>query len=168
MLRHRKRHIAAVAVAAVALTGGSVFLLHRDGGASIQAHDLPPVPGAVNAMVTQANIQQTICIPGWTATIRPFPSYTGHLKDQQISQLGLSGTSADYEEDHLIALEIGGAPTDPLNLWPEPWAGAYGARTKDRLENYLHRIVCDGSTPLADAQACIRENWIECLKANNQ
>ena len=27
---------------------------------------------------------------------------------------------SDYEEDHLIPLELGGSPTSPLNLWPEP------------------------------------------------
>jgi hypothetical protein len=28
---------------------------------------------------------------------------------------------ACYEEDHLIPLEDGGGPTDPRNLWPEPY-----------------------------------------------
>jgi hypothetical protein len=30
------------------------------------------------------------------------------------------------------------------NLWPEPYAGRWGARTKDVLENKLHELVCAG------------------------
>lgn len=38
------------------------------------------VPGAVNPAVTQANIQRTICVPGWTRTVRPPVPYTNALK----------------------------------------------------------------------------------------
>ena len=31
---------------------------------------------------------------------------------------------SDYQEDHLISLELGGNPTDPRNLWPEPYPRA--------------------------------------------
>jgi hypothetical protein len=33
--------------------------------------------------------------------------------------MGLVGNPKDYEEDHLISLELGGAPRDPKNLWPQ-------------------------------------------------
>jgi hypothetical protein len=79
-------------------------------------------PGALNPAVTQATIQSTICVSGWTATIRPSESFTDALKVTQIGQYGYSDTStADYEEDHLISLELGGAPADVRNLWPEPY-----------------------------------------------
>ena len=51
------------------------------------AADLPDssvTPGATNASVTQANIAVTICIPGWTKTIRPPASYTTKLKLLQL------------------------------------------------------------------------------------
>jgi hypothetical protein len=32
-----------------------------------------------------------------------------------------SDNMACYEEDHLISIEDGGDPTDPRNLWPEPY-----------------------------------------------
>ena len=32
---------------------------------------LPTVPGATNPAVTQDNIKSTICVSGWTKTIRP-------------------------------------------------------------------------------------------------
>lgn len=119
-------------------------------------------PGAIDPRVTQANVRSTICRPGYTATVRPSSSYTTRLKRQQ-----LATTYADfadkrtgsYEEDHLISLELGGSPTDPRNLWPEPYAGATGARVKDRIENRLHAMVCAGTISLAAAQAAIASNW---------
>jgi len=118
-------------------------------------------PGAINPAVTQANIQQTICKPNFTSTIRPPASYTNKLKAKQLaSGYAINGDKnpADYEEDHLISLEIGGNPTDPKNLWPEPYAGT-GARVKDQIEDELHRLVCSGKMPLATAQHLIATNW---------
>src|SRR5689334_11646794 len=33
-------------------------------------------PGALFADVTQATVTTTTCVPGWTATVRPSPSFT--------------------------------------------------------------------------------------------
>jgi hypothetical protein len=117
-------------------------------------------PGAINPDVTQDNIDQTICVRGWTATIRPPASYTNRLKLEQMKAMNLPGSPRDYEEDHLISLEIGGNPTDPENLWPEPWDGTFGAHAKDRLENTLRKLVCSRRLTLNTAQAAIRTNWI--------
>jgi hypothetical protein len=124
-------------------------------------------PGAINPSVTQANIHSTICMSGWTATIRPPSSYTNKLKAQQIVQYGYSATSASlYEEDHLISLQLGGAPTDPRNLWPEPYTvglqsgQASGARTKDVFETALKKKVCAGTMTLAEAQREIGIHWV--------
>jgi len=48
-------------------------------------------PGALNPSVTQANIHSTICVPGYTKTIRPPASYTTALKIRQLSTLPYSG-----------------------------------------------------------------------------
>jgi hypothetical protein len=124
-------------------------------------------PGAINPSVTQANIHSTICVSGWTATIRPPSSYTNKLKAQQIVQYGYSATSASlYEEDHLISLQLGGAPTDPRNLWPEPYTiglqsgQASGARTKDVFETALKKKVCAGTMTLAEGQREIGIHWV--------
>ena len=120
-------------------------------------------PGASDPNVTQANIGSTICVSGYTATVRPSSAYTTSLK---ISQLQGSYSrysdlkTGDFEEDHLISLEIGGSPSSPKNLWPEPYKGSYGARLKDRLENRLHSLVCSGELPLRTAQGAISTNWI--------
>jgi len=73
-------------------------------------------------------------------------------------ELGLYGAPGDYEEDHLIPLELAGDPRDPRNLWPEPYAEP-GAKQKDAVENYLHKQVCSGAMPLADAQHLITTDW---------
>jgi hypothetical protein len=117
-------------------------------------------PGVADPRVTQANIHSTICVSGYTATVRPPSSYTDSLKRQQIQAYGYSDTRlADYEEDHLIPLELGGSPTDPKNLWPEPRSGAFSASKKDALENSLRAQVCAGSLTLASARAAIATNW---------
>jgi hypothetical protein len=119
-------------------------------------------PGATNPDVTQADIHSTICVSGWTSTIRPESSYTTALKEQQLaSGYAYHGdmNTGDYEEDHLISLEIGGSPTTALNLWPEPYNTPDGARTKDQIENKLHELVCDGALSIAAAQHAIATNW---------
>jgi hypothetical protein len=124
-------------------------------------------PGALNPDVSQAMITATICVSGWTATIRPPTSYTSALKGQQIAQYGypIVAPSA-YEEDHLISLQLGGAPSDPRNLWPEPYeitlgdGRPTGARKKDVFETALKKQVCAGTISLADAQAQIGVHWV--------
>ena len=80
-------------------------------------------PGAANPEITQDNIRETICNPRWsTKSIRPEAGYTNRLKVEQIGEYGYSDSRLrDYEEDHFIPLELGGNPTDPKNLWPEPF-----------------------------------------------
>src|SRR5262249_1396344 len=55
---------------------------HRVGPSSL--YPTAATPGAVNPGVTQANINETICKSGWTATIRPRVSYTTNFKKQQL------------------------------------------------------------------------------------
>jgi len=119
-------------------------------------------PGAINSSVTQNNIHKTICVSGYTATIRPSSSYTTALKIQQLqSGYAVNGDTqtGHYEEDHLISLELGGAPKDPRNLWPEYYASSLGARVKDKVENALHRLVCSGVIKLKTAQVWIAKDW---------
>jgi hypothetical protein len=117
-------------------------------------------PGVADPRVTQANILTTICVSGYTTKVRPSSSYTDALKVQQIKAYAYTDTAlADYEEDHLIPLEIGGHPTDPKNLWPEPRSGAYPATKKDGVENSLHNKVCSGLMTLVAAQVAIAMNW---------
>jgi len=122
-------------------------------------------PGAVNTTVTQENIHETICVKGWTKTIRPPVSFTNRLKHLQLRRYGIpQGQIRDYELDHLIPLELGGAPDDLANLWPEPFNARWDATLKDDLERALNRKVCAGRITLAGAQKAIRTNWIAAYK----
>ena len=124
-------------------------------------------PGALNPDVTQATIDATICVSDWTGTIRPPESFTESLKVSQIASYGYTDTStSSYEEDHLISLELGGAPADPRNLWPEPYQASLpdgrptGASTKDGFETKLKTEVCDGTITLVAAQTDIGDHWV--------
>jgi hypothetical protein len=143
------RRLAELAVVA-ALALAVVLLWPRGGSAPPYYADPVRTPGALNPDVTQATIGQTICVRGWTRTVRPPSSWTGELKVEQMAEYGVGGSPGDYQEDHLISLELGGAPADPRNLWPQPqpWATEV-----DRTENELNDKVCSGELTLAEAQA---------------
>lgn len=129
-------------------------------------HVLPDprfTPGATNPDVTQDNVDSTICVPGYTKTIRPPARYTSHLKREQLDDpaRGYNDDSMrDFEEDHLVPLEVGGNPTDPRNLWPEPLHGPWNAHLKDRLENRVHELVCAHEITLEQGQMVFERDWI--------
>jgi hypothetical protein len=135
---------AAICMAALAL----VLYVRRSSVPSIVA-DPARTPGVLNPAVTQATIGATICRSGWTRTVRPPTDYTNALKLQQMRAYGEHGPMSAYQEDHLVSLELGGDPTDPQNLWPEPYPRA---ATVDTIENELNAQVCSGHLSLADAQ----------------
>ncbi len=119
----------------------------------------------LNPNVTQATIRSTICVQGWTGTIRPPATVTDQLKIQQLAVLKLSDQSpADYEEDHRMPLTLGGNPTDPANLAPELRVSAGGnAEVKDHEEASLGTSmgpVCHGTMTLAQAQAKLVADWL--------
>jgi len=139
-----------VALAVIALV--AVAVLHIGGrkasGRAVLA-SATLTPGSLNPAVTQATIHSTICVRGWTATVRPPSSYTSALKARQMPTYGEAGPSSAYQEDHLISLELGGNPTDPRNLWPEPYPRASDV---DKIENALNAKVCSGELTLTQAQ----------------
>lgn len=124
-------------------------------------------PGAVDPRVTQANIRETICVRGYTKTVRPPQQFTRDLKVRQIRLYDYADKRLrDYEEDHLVALEIGGSADSAKNLWPQPRhvIGNWGSLAKDKLENRLHTLVCHRKIPLALAQREMARDWIAAYK----
>ena len=71
---------------------------------------------------------------------------------------GFTDSPSNYEFDHLIPLELGGAPDDMRNLWPEIHPTSYD---KDAFENWLHDQVCSGKMDLKTAQNEIVTNWVK-------
>ena len=97
----------------------------------------------------------------------PRPPTPPALKLVQIVEYGYADRNpSHYQEDHLVPLELGGAPRDKRNLWPEPNVAtlddgtSIGSKQKDALEDALHAEVCRGEIALADAQRSIATDWV--------
>jgi hypothetical protein len=131
----------------------TTFTTPGPGLPSVILPDPKITPGALNPKVRQSTIKKTICKSGWTKTIRPPVSYTNALKIQQMVLYEETGSPSEYEEDHFIPLELGGAPRNPKNLWPEPHAQS---KLSDPLETQLKRKVCKHIMTLKKARAAIR------------
>lgn len=116
-------------------------------------------PGEIDHNVTQVDADGTICIVGYSSKVRPPTSVTNKIKESQLAAYGFTGPMSDYELDHLISLELGGCANCVDNLWPEPYNIAMGAREKDKVENYLHKAVCNGEMTLSEAQYEIATDW---------
>ena len=138
-----------VALAVLALLGYAILGRGHGSGVAGVLASATLTPGSLNPGVTQATIGTTICVQGWTKTIRPPVAYTNALKLRQMQAYGERGPPSAYQEDHLISLELGGNPTDPGNLWPEPYPRAADV---DKIENELNDKVCSGHLTLAEAQ----------------
>lgn len=109
-------------------------------------------PGAVFPDVTASDV----CRPGYSKSVRNVSQET---KNEVFREYGITNPQpGEYEIDHFISLELGGT-NDISNLWPEPYNAQYGAHEKDKVENYLHKQVCDGNMTLQEAQDAIRTDW---------
>jgi hypothetical protein len=139
------------AAAALLALGVGLVLLWRGAGphAPRVVASWERTPGVLNPDVRQETIGETICVSGWTRTIRPSTGFTSALKVAQMREYRLGGSPSGYQEDHLISLELGGHPTDRRNLWPEPLPHAAEV---DRVENELNRQVCSGEITLAEGR----------------
>jgi hypothetical protein len=130
---------------------------HAIGSSLYSRPDPSCTPGALNPAVTQGTIDRTICVSGWTETVRPPESVTEQEKAASMAAYGDTGSMGAYEYDHFVPLELGGATNDPRNLWSEPGATP---NPKDGVENELRREVCAGRLRLAQAQRAIVTNWV--------
>jgi hypothetical protein len=112
---------------------------------------------ALNADVRQDTIHQTICVPGYTASVRPAASYTNGVKRRLVREQSMpDAQAADYELDHRVPLALGGHPRALVNLGLQPWPDA---KRKDVLEKRLQGLVCGGKVGLAVAQSEIYFDW---------
>ena len=103
-----------------------------------------------------------ICTPGYAKKVRNVPIA---VKRQVYALYGIqSHEPGEYEVDHLISLELGGS-NSIRNLWPQSYRTTpWNARVKDRIENRLHQLVCEGKLDLATAQREIAGDWIRAYK----
>jgi hypothetical protein len=120
--------------------------------------DLPNrhlTPGV--ALTTRA---ATVCVSGYASRVRDVPDSE---KELAYGRYGVIHLPYQHEVDHLVSLELGGSNAI-RNLWPEPYAGRWGARTKDTLENSLHDLVCSGVLTLRHAQHVEAINWVSAYR----
>jgi len=116
------------------------------------AEDLP-----LNLDVRQETIEQTICVRGYTRTIRPPANVTNTIKHEMLRAWGYSADAMhDFILDHKIPLSLGGAPNNPRNFTLQT---EDSSKDKDRVELCLSRTVCAGKISLAQAQEEIWMNW---------
>jgi hypothetical protein len=106
----------------------------------------------LNPNVTQATIGQTICVSGYTKTIRPTPAY---IRAWKRLNMPAGADPKAYVADHHIPLEIGGNPLAP-NLRLQLKADAH---VKDLEEDRLHAATCAGRMSLGRAQETMDRDW---------
>ena len=133
---------------------------HETGLGLFKLPDPDCTPGARNPQVKQSTLTQTICQPGYTKTVRPPSQITRAEKMLSMAAYGQTLPASRYEYDHLISLQLGGAPNDARNLWPE--LGPV-PNQKDKLETRLKKMVCAHQIRLITAQRKIATNWVAAL-----
>jgi len=110
-------------------------------------------PGDIFLECTTDNM----CVRGYSATVR---SMSKSKKNKVYEMYGISENKRkNYVIDHIISLQLCGSNEIP-NLFPQRRAGVINSRTKDKIENYLKRSVCNGDMLLEDAQTVISEDWL--------
>lgn len=97
---------------------------------------------SINADVTQDNIHQTVCVAGYTESIRPPISYTQEYERE-------NGGGIDTVVDHKLPMCAGGNPTDYANLQLQYKAESY---RKDIAERLVCKLLCEGKLTLIQAQ----------------
>ena len=132
------------------------------------AGDLPDpalTPGAYSPLVTQANIHQTVCVHGWSKTMRPSTSVTNKMKVKVMVAYHIPLTDIHKVElDHLCSIVLGCALDDEHNMWPEYWylnvdGEDHGAHQKDHAEKATQLAICSGKITLLDAQKQMVTDW---------
>ena len=112
------------------IVGALVSLVALAFYGALGGHAAPPpgsdgardLTGMVDPRVTQNNIQTTICRRGWTRTVRPSRDVIDAIKRNLAADMRVS--PRDYELDHIVPLDLGGAPLDLRNVRLQPRAGA--------------------------------------------
>ena len=79
------------------------------------------------------------------------------------SEYGIDARADSFEVDYLITPDLGGAQSI-RNLWPQPYGARWNAHVKDKLEQRLHQLVCEGKVDLTTAQHDIAVDWIGAYK----
>ena len=121
-----------------------------------------PDPACTTGAVFSNLTKDDICWSGYSASVRDVPE---SLKSKVYENYGVERVPYAYEVDHCCSLALGGS-NEISNLWIQKYNMTLGAYDKDRVENCLHRLVCDGDMNLQQAQYDVCHNWTKYLKEN--
>lgn len=99
-----------------------------------------------NPDVTPVTLAKTACVPGWSSAYRK--AHPPQLP-----------TKPGMVVDHVVSIELGGNSTKD-NL---QYQSIKDGKAKDRDEDALHQLVCDGLIPLDTAQ-----HLLQAWKPKNQ
>jgi hypothetical protein len=142
------------ATSGVANPGGFLGQRTKTSGCVVRGSLPDPActPGAV--LTTDSRV---VCASGYASKTRDVTTST---KNKAYAEYGIANHKAgEYEVDHLVSLELGGS-NDLANLWPEAANASPGYHEKDKVENYLHGLVCSGAMTLQQAQYEIATDWV--------
>ncbi len=96
---------------------------------------------------------ETVCLPGWTKSVRPYVREMRTIKAKFLAAIGESHEHRNrFQLDHRIPLALGGATINRRNLMLQPMAIAL---EKDAIERCLAVAVCDGRLALDEARTAI-------------
>jgi hypothetical protein len=111
-------------------------------------------PGAYYSKLTKSRICATDFRTG------PIRDVSQSKKNAVKVEYGLQPVSFGnaLEIDHIVSLQLGGS-NDIANLFPEEADAHPGYHVKDKLENKLHDLVCDGKRQLRATQRKIASDW---------
>jgi hypothetical protein len=113
--------------------------------------------GSIDSDVTPDTLSSTVCVSGYTKSVRPDAGYTNGIKLEMLREAGIGRSAlSEYTLDHIIPLAIGGHPSDRSNLQLQT---VEDAKRKDRVEVKLQCLVCSGQVGLEEAQQQIGEDW---------
>lgn len=146
--------------------------ISNDGVPDYALPDHFKTPGAFFNEVTVEMLAKS----GYTAKVRNVPDsekeevlkrYNLPYYKTDTGQLMNAKTDKPYSEegefDHLISLELGGSNAID-NIWFELYAGEWGARKKDVLENKLNALIVSGNMSLKEAQRLIAHDWVSAYR----
>lgn len=142
----------------VGATSGFVGRRTKTSGCAAQG-SLPDPACTPGAVLTSDS--RVVCASGYASNTRDVTTST---KDKVYAEYGIASHKAgEYEVDHLISLELGGS-NGIANLWPEAAKPSPGYHEKDRVEDYLHGLVCSNAMTLQQAQYEIATDWVSIYK----
>jgi hypothetical protein len=110
-----------------------------------------PDPALTPGVVATSDAH-TICVRGYDRAQRVW-----HDKADTLRKYGIPmSRAAEFEDDGLIPICLGGDNADPRNHWPMKWDEAV---TKDELEGYACRQVCIHGASVIWWQNGFRTDW---------